>query len=363
MLNKYLKEEEYMELYKEKLENFKKGERSLKKVQESLEKVQETLEKVRKDLEEYVKENIVSGEYTIGSKKLEDGYELFYPVLSLPEGIKMQSETFWCYYEEEYRIDWAVHNYILLDEKENIEINVTEKSIRRKLEYNDNLGNCLRIKNKINVMEGDIYYDIKIEEMEFQCTRNFSYEIEKSFLINLLKDKYVCYKDFKETPTYHRTNFTGRHCVNKQLEEGKIDWKNNLRNFRYSMNILNGFFTYCDFEKVISDIEQILIQGEYKKNPITKLYYLKEGYTLIVSVAEKDNDHNCIYYEDELMILELNTPLNKQTDVEFWYAEQSYEKNLDIHNLKRKWIDTLMLEKKEIDMEKTISVLEIFNLK
>ena len=354
-----------MELYKEKLEN-------LKKVERSLNKVQNAFEKAKKDLEEYVKVNIVSGKYTIGSKELKYGYKLFYPVLNFPEGIKMQSETFWCNYEEEHcgltgdddGLE-VVHNYILLDEKQNIEINVTEKSTRGKLVYGDNLGNWLKIKNKINVMEDRICYDIKIGEMEFHFTRNFGDNIKKSFLINLLKDKHICYKDFKETPTCNRTKFTSRYCDNRRLKEGKRDWKKILKNYQDTINTFYGdFFYYCDFDKIISDIEQILIQGEYEKNPITKLYYLKEGCTLIVSVVEKDNDSHCIYYEDELMILELNTPFNKQTNVQFGYAEQSYEENLDIHALKNQKgkIETLMLKIKEIDMNKSMSVLEIFHL-
>ena len=339
-----------MELYKKKLKKYKTVENSLKKVQK-------VFENVKKDLEKYVKESIVSRNYTIGRKELKYGYELFYPILSLQEGLKMQSEIFWCEYPEDSPLGMSeepevTHNYILLDENENVEIYVTEKSPRMEIEY-VNSGIQLKIKNKILVMDKTINYEIKIGEMEFSFKRNFKDTIRKVLLADMLKDKYISYNDFKQTESFMKIRLTNRCCDNYLLGM-KPDWRTNLENY------IKQFSDCCDDKKIISDIEEIIVQSNYEK-PIMKLYYLKEGYTLIVVISEIYNEYNCIFYEDEQMILELHSPV-KALSLCVGYINQSYKENLDVKNQDIKDQDAFIIRLDDLDMEKPMNVLDMLNL-
>lgn len=352
-----------MKLYQEKLQKYQtakealeKAEETYKKAQETYKEAQEVLSQEKEELSKYIEEKIFSKGYEIGNKKLQNGYKLYYPILNIVKGFELEKEKFdfddiGTYDEPCYIIK---HEYTLVNKETNSSIYISEQSRKRDVRYvNENF--YLIIKNKLKdgilVMDNFITYKIKIANIEIEFKRNFKGTVTNELLTDILKEKYICYNDFKKgIPIRERT--VG-YCQNFLLDI-RPDWK------KFFTEYLEENVGKCEIEKIVSDIEENLIQIT-SSNFIKKSYYLNEEISLRVVLAEKDTSHICIFYEDEQLNLEMPVPvrfieLNTAIVNKPYYKEKEY--HVKQEDIKIENCFTIRMSE-DFDMDKKMYLLDI----
>lgn len=340
------------------MKSYQRKFKKYKVVENILNKVQKSFRSVKMDLEEYVKENIISRDYTIGYAELRRGYELVYPILSIPEGFQMKLEKFFCNYPEDFFMGEPeelsiIHEYVLVNKNTNLEIHVSEKAPRRNLKH-FNKSVQLEIKNKILVMDYLIKYKVKIDDMEFNFERDYKGKLMDVILTNILKDKYICYSDFVRVSSKRKKEYelSSRYCRNFLLDRN-TDWKKNFERCLESCGIK------CDARKIVADIEESL--GQITDEHIIKAYYLNKQSSLIVKVHKEQHDNECIFYDDEQLALEMPYPI-ETVKVNFGIIKEEYSEKLKKHIFEDdiEYMDGISIRvNNDLDMNKKMYILDI----
>lgn len=363
-----------MNLYQEKLQKYRMAEEAFKEAERTFEEAKKSFEQEKEEFRKYVQDNIIFTDYKIGhiesiktlimnafgSDSTED--ELYYPMLNLPEGFKMESENFYCnrFSEDDFE-DFIIHEYTLINEETGLKIHVSAKASMRKLSYfNEDIQ--LEIKSDTLVMDGIIKYIVHIDDKEFEVERNFNGNLIDSILSDRLKDKYICYGDFAKISSKQsrKRRYKGsryiRYCRNFRLNSNS-NWKENFIEY-YLEKIISRY----ESEKIVSDIEENLKEITLD-NYIRKVYYLNEENSLIVELSEENTRRDCIVYEDEQLILEIPLPI-RYIKLYFAIINKPYHENLE-HSIVQDDIkenDTFSIRMtNDLDMDKKMCVLDILD--